>query len=488
MAQTTQESSESPAPRLPAVGTGVRGLDFILEGGLPAGRPTLIRGGPGSGKTAIALTFLCYGLEQGEPGVLVTFDESPEALIAHAEGLGMPLRSHIAAGRAQVLDMRPNRSEVVAGQALELTAVLSRIGYALDRVGAQRLVVDAIDGMGDAFDVDLGLRSEIARVFDWLREQQTTTVITVGEQSDFSARYGLEDYIADCVILLRQEIKQRLMTRLLRVLKRRGGGHGTNEFPFLLDADGVFLAPVTGVDLRTETYTDRHSTGVPGLDAMLGGGGPYRGSAMMISGQSGTGKTSFAAAFACAVCDEGEHVLYLSFEESDAELVRNQRSVGLDLTRHLTPGGSGQLTLRPLLPAELGWEEHLLRIMRAVDELQPSVVIIDPISALADRRLEGQGKEMLLRLFYRLKKAGITVLATELLTDASAGVSSLDVSSIIDVWVKLRRDEGAERLRRLITVVKARGLPTADEVEVFCFTERGVTVGEQRSLPSREGP
>ncbi|ABM62992.1 circadian clock protein KaiC [Halorhodospira halophila] len=453
--------------------TGIEGLDFILDGGLPEGQPTLLRGGPGAGKTAIALTFFCHGLEQGEPSVLATFDESPAALTRHAEALGFPLAEHLAAGRGRILDMRPDRSELVSGEEIELTALLARIGHALDALGAKRLVVDAIDGMDESFAPGSSLRAELTRVFDWIRERDATTLITSGEHSGFSERFGLEDYIADCVILLRQEMCDRRMTRLLRILKRRGGSHGTNEFPFLLDGEGVFLAPITGTRLEAYPSAERHRTGVAGLDAMLGGGGPYRGSAVMISGQSGTGKTSFAATFAGAACEAGDRVLYLSFEEATDELLRNQRSVGVDLAPHIE---SGRLVLEPLLAVELGWEEHLLRVMRAVKEKLPAVVILDPASAMSDRQKDRQGKEMLLRLFYMLKREGVTVVATELLPDYSDGFSTMDVSSIVDVWIKLRRDERDGKLRRLLNVVKARGLPTSDRIQEYYLSSDGVHV------------
>ncbi|MCG5512129.1 circadian clock protein KaiC [Ectothiorhodospira shaposhnikovii] len=456
--------------------TGIQGLDFLLQGGLPRGRPTLLRGGPGTGKTVISLTFLCHGIRQGENGVLVTFDESPEALIRHAAGFGFAADRFIEEGRLRILDMRPDRNEVV-GDYVELTAVMARIDHALQKTGAQRLVVDAMDVLEGAFSAEISLRGELARVFDWLRECRTSSLITIGEQEEFTTRYGLEDYVADCVIALKQDLDHRVMTRLLRVVKRRGGGHGTSEAPFLLDGDGIFMIPVTGSVLRARVSDEHFSTGIPGLDAMLGGQGPYRGSTLLFSGQAGTGKTSMAAAMTVNACEQGRKVLYISFEESVDELVRNQLSIGADLRRH-TEGSEAdrRLILQPVRAVELGLEEHLMRIMRSIRRHQPDLVVLDPISSLATRRTGDSAKDMLLRLIHLIKEAGITAVATELLTDDSQGVSHLDVSSMIDVWIKLRRHENNGEMNRLITVVKARGLPISSQVKEFRFTDQGLVI------------
>lgn len=467
--------------------TGIEGLDFVMRGGLPEGRPTLLRGGPGTGKTVIALSLLNHGLDAGEPGVLVTFDESRQALVRHADSLGLSLRGHLETGRLRILDMRPDRSETVSGDTLELTAILARIGHAISETGARRLVIDAIDGIEGAFTgAEASLRSELGRVFDWIRDRGTTTVITIGERDDFSHRYGVEDYIADCVIALKQDVTERLMVRLLRVVKRRGGGHGTNEFPYLMDHEGIFVLPLTGSRLRSNPSSERVSTGVSCLDDMLGGGGIYRGGTAMYSGVSGTGKTTFAASFARAACERGEDVLYLSFEEGADELIRNQRSVGVNLEHYIDPpAGEGRLALEPMLAAEIGWEEHLLRILREVRYHQPAVVVLDPLSALSYKLADANSKAMVLRLLSMLKAEGLTTVTTELLTDDSEGESSLNISSAIDMWVKLRRDERRGALHRLLTVVKSRGMPTADYVNEYSLTSQGVT-SRGRSAPERE--
>ncbi|WP_202906206.1 circadian clock protein KaiC [Ectothiorhodospira magna] len=456
--------------------TGIQGLDFLLQGGLPLGRPSVLRGGPGTGKTIIALTFLCHGIAQGDKGVMATFDEAPEALIQHATGFGFPAEQFVREGRLQILDMRPNPDDV-SGHAIELTAVMTRIDHALKTTQAQRLVVDAMDVLEGAFATDTHLRSELGRVFDWLREHQATALITVGEQDNFSARHGLEDYVADCVIALKQSLEHRVMTRLLRIVKRRGGAHGTSEFPFLLDSEGIFMIPVTGSVLSAKVSSERLSTGIPGLDAMLGGNGPYRGSTLLFSGQAGTGKTSMAAALANSACQRGEKVLYVSFEESVDELLRNQLSIGTDLGRFTGTTQAGQcLVLMPVRAVELGLEEHLMRIMRAIRKHQPDVVVLDPISSLAGRHREDHAKAMLLRLIHLIKEVGITAIATELLADDSQGVSHLDVSSMIDVWIKLRRHEDNGEMNRLITLVKARGLPISSQVKEFRFTPQGLEI------------
>jgi circadian clock protein KaiC len=469
------DSAEESLSKHP-IATGIDGLDFVLQGGLPAGRPTLLRGAAGTGKTVIALTFLCEGIAAGDSGVLVTFDESPEALLEHAEGFGFPARRHRTEGRLRILDMRPDRNEVQVGDTIELTAVLARIGHALDSTGASRLVVDAIDAMEAGFANSQSLRAELARVFDWIRDRGVTSLITTGEHAEFSARYGLEDYIADCVIALKQEVKHRVMTRVLRVVKRRGRGHGTNEYPFLLDTDGLFLVPVTGSVLGAPVSEQLLSTGIPGLDAMLGGQGIYQGSTVLLSGQAGTGKTSIACSLTQAACAAGIPVLYLSFEESVAELTRNQRSLGIDIGRYLADDDRGTLVMVPIRAVELGLEEHLMRAMHLVKRHRPALVVLDPVSSLAGRGDEPGAKEILLRLLHLIKEEGITVVATELLSDDSQGVSHLDVSSMIDVWIKLRRHEHNGEMNRLIYVVKARGLPISDQVKEFRITSTGLRI------------
>lgn len=470
--------------------TGIEGLDFIMRGGLPAGRPTLLRGGPGTGKTVIALSILCHGLDLGEPGVLVTFDESREALIAHAESLGLNLSKHLESDRVRILDMRPDSRDVLSGESMELTAILTRIGHAIEQTGAQRLVIDAIDVMEGTFGgANASMRSELARVFDWIRDLGTTTVITIGERDDFSGRYGIEDYIADCVVTLNQEVKERIMVRLLRVIKRRGGGHGTNEFPYLMNQDGIFVLPLTISRLRSNPETERLSTGIPGLDEMLGKRGIYRGGIAMYSGQTGTGKTTFAASFAQAACERGEDVLYLSYEEGADELIRNQRSVGIDLGAYIDlPAGKGRLNLKPMLAAETGWEEHLLRILEAVRVHRPAVVILDPVTALSHKRADTNSVAMILRLLSMLKFERVTTVLTELLPDNSKGASTLTVSSGIDTWVKLRREERGGMLHRVVSVVKSRGTPTADYLNEYTLTDQGVVLQDRTAATGDGAP
>ncbi len=463
----------------PTESSGIAGLDHILGGGLPSGRITLLRGGPGTGKTVIALSLLHRALTDGYGAVLVTFDEEPEALLEHADALALPLRDGLATGRLKLLDMRPILTEAMSGEAFELTAISQRIEQALASTASRLLAIDAIDVMAGYLGGPAQLRQQLSTVFDHLRQRDTTTLITIGQHNDFEQAFGLEDYIADCVIHLQQQLEQRVMTRLLRVVKRRGGGHGTNLFPYLIDHQGLFLSPVTGSRLLADPRSDHLSTGIPGLDAMIGGNGPFRGSSVMFSGQSGTGKSTLAASFAHAVCRRGEDVLYLSFEESENELIRNQRSVGVDLGRFTSqPQGQGRLTLENLLAVEIGREEHLLRIVRCVQQHQPALVVLDPVSALTDRQGGlSSNKEMLLRLFYLLKRSGVTTVATELLSDDGDGVSGLNVSSIIDVWVKLHRRLEDDRLVRRLTVVKGRGMPTSSAVVEFTLHDHGVEIG-----------
>lgn len=475
----TPDNETATSARADFAATGIEGLDRILQGGVPASRPTLLRGAAGTGKTVIALTFLCQGIAAGETAVLVTFDESPEALIAHAEGFGFPAGRHVDENRLRILDMRPNRDEIQVGETIELTVVLARIGYALDNLSASRLVIDAIDGIEANFASYPTLRTELARVFDWIRDRGVTSVITTGERDEFSTRYGLEDYIADCVIALKQEVANRVMTRVLRVVKRRGGAHQSNEYPFLLDSDGLFLVPVTGSTLTAKVSEKHLSTGVPGLDAMLGGAGPYQGSTLLISGHAGAGKTSLACSFVRAACEANLKVLYISFEESVDELILHQRSLGIDLARYRDGGRRKRLVLQPIRAVELGQEEHLMRIIRLVAEHRPAVVVFDPISTLGGRKHDDPtAKELLLRLLHILKAEGVTTLATELLSGDGSGASPLDISSMIDVWIRLRRHENDGEINRLITVVKARGLPISNQVKEFRLSDDGITIEE----------
>ena len=476
------------------VATGVEGLDFVLQGGIPARRPTLVRGGPGTGKTVLATTFLTSVLQSGHAAVLATCDESPDSLTLHARSLGLDLDSGLADGRLRIVDLRPDHSEDHSGGELDLSVILARLEHALQVTGAQHMMVDAVDAL-QALDFGgvsaVSLRSQLVRVFDWIRERGVTTILTAGcgnSQSNRSEGMDvyIEDYIADCVIHLEQALSNRRMTRLLRVVKRRGHPHGSNAFPYLIDEQGFYAAPVTRWRLGREPSSEHLSTGISGLDAMLGGSGPYLGSALMFSGPSGTGKTTFAAAFAGAACAAGRRVLVLSFEEGAAELLRNQRSVGLDLEPY-TQGERPLLQMQPVMASELGQEEHLLRVVRTVEAHGPDVVILDPVNALLRNTAMDDGPEMLLRLFSLLKEKGVTTVATELLTDDHEGSSRLNVSSMLDVWVKLRRDEVANRLYRRITLAKARGLPTSDRVCEFQLSADGVTIDNSGGVQTKMG-
>lgn len=480
--------------QLTAVSTGIEGLDFVLTGGIPVHRPTLVRGGPGTGKTVLAATFLASVLQSGHGAVLATCDESPDSLRMHARSLGLDLDSGLADGRLRIVDLRPDHSEEHSGGEPDLSVILARLEHALQATGARHMVVDAVDAL-QALDFGgvsaVSLRTQLMRVFDWIRERGVTTILTAGAGHALSKQNRdmdtyIEDYIADCVIHLEQLLTHRRMTRLLRVVKRRGRAHGGNAFPYLIDEKGFYAAPVTRWRLGRELSNEHLSTGISGLDAMLGGSGPYLGSSLMFSGPSGTGKTTFASAFARAACEAGRRVLMLSFEEGSAELLRNQRSVGLDLEPH-TRGERPLLQMKPVMASELGQEEHLLRVVRTVEAHRPEVVILDPVNALARHTAMDDGPEMLLRLFSLLKAQGVTTVATELLTDDQESVSRLNVSSMLDVWVKLRRDETANRLYRRITLAKARGLPTSDRVCEFRLSADGVIIDTSGGTETRSG-
>ena len=393
--------------------TGIDGLDAITEGGLPTGRPTLLCGAAGCGKTLFGVTFLVQGAVRfKQPGVLMTFEERPDDISANVESLGYDLPGLIASKSLAIDQVRIERGESEESGDYDLEGLFVRLGHAIDSIGAKRVVLDTIENLFGGLSDATVLRSELRRLFAWLKEKGVTAIIT-GERGEGQlTRHGLEEYVSDCVVLLDNRVQNQITTRVLRVVKYRGSTHGTNEYPFLIDHKGISVLPITSAGLRHQTSNEPVPTGVQGLDDMLGAGGYYRGSSVLISGTSGSGKTIFGSHFADATCSRGERCLYFAFEESPGQIVRNVLSVGLDLQKHLD---SGLLRFEAARPTLYGFEMHLARMNRDLDEFKPATTVIDPISAF--RGPESEVHSVLLRMVDILKTKGITAVMTQLTSE-----------------------------------------------------------------------
>ena len=458
---------------LPKTSTGIAGLDEVTGGGLPRGRPTLVSGRAGCGKTLFAVEFLVRGATQfGEPGVFLAFEETVEELAENVRSLGFDLKA-LADQKKLLIDyVHVDRSEIEETGEYDLGGLFIRLGHAIDTIGAKRVVLDTVESLFGGFSNTAVLRSELRRLFRWLKDKGVTAVIT-GERGESTlSRHGLEEYVSDCVIVLDHRVTEQLSTRRLRIVKYRGTVHGTNEYPFLIDEDGISVLPITSLGLRHEASEERLSTGVPRLDAMLGGAGFYRGSSVLISGTAGTGKTSLAAHFAEAACRRDERCLYFAFEESESQLVRNMRSIGLDLMPRLK---KGVLRLHATRPTAYGLETHLAALHKLVSEFEPRVVIVDPVTNFLKAGTQAEADGMLMRLIDFLKARQTTALFTSL--TYGGGVqeqSEAGISSLMDTWLLLRDIElGGER-NRAMYVLKSRGMAHSNQIREFLLTDHGV--------------
>ena len=465
---------ERPQARLlPKAPTGIAGLDEITEGGLPRGRPTLICGGPGCGKTLLAAEFLIRGATQfKEPGVLITFEETGEELAQNVRSLGFDLDALVQEQKIAIDYIRVERSEIAETGEYDLEGLFLRLGLAIDSVGAKRIVLDTIESLFSGFDNQAVLRSELRRLFRFLKDRGVTAVIT-GERGDGSlTRQCLEEYVSDCVILLDHRVTEQTSTRRMRIVKYRGTTHGTNEYPFLIDEKGFSVLPLSGLQLDHAVSDERVSSGVPALDEMLDGKGYYRGSSVLVSGTAGTGKTSLAAHFAQESARRGERCLYLAFEESPQQLMRNMRTIGVDLEPHVKKGA---LRLHSARPSLHGLEMHLVQVHNMVSEFDPAAVVIDPISNFIDNSTAIEAQAMLLRLVDFLKAKQITGLFTHL-TSGSAALEATDIgiSSLIDTWLLLRDIEIGNARSKGLYVLKSRGMPHARDIRQFLLSPRGI--------------
>jgi circadian clock protein KaiC len=462
---------------LPKTLTGISGLDEVTGGGLPRGRPTLVCGPAGCGKTLLAMEFLVRGITQyDEPGVFVAFEESAADLIINVASLGFDLAEFEAEGKL-VLDHFN-----VAGGTLEetgdwnLDGLFMRLGVAIDSIGAKRIVIDTIENLFGAFSNTAILRAELRRLFGWLKERGVTAVIT-GERGDGTlTRYGIEEYVSDCVIVLDHRVTEQTSTRRLRILKYRGSLHGTNEYPFLIGESGVSVLPITSLGLRHQVSTERVSTGVIRLDSMLGDGGFYKGSTVLVNGTAGTGKSTLAAAFVAAACARGERALYFAFEESEAEICRNMASVGLDLKQWVD---AGLLQFRCFRPSLLGLEAHLFAMQKHVGEFEPAVVVMDPVSDLLGIGTGADVSAMLTRQVDFLKAKGVTALFTSLTSDSDlGGWGDQQVASLVDTWLLVKTMEGNGEHNRVLYVLKSRGMAHSNQIREFLLTNQGIELAD----------
>jgi circadian clock protein KaiC len=474
--QATSKSALRALRGVPKAATGISGLDELTSGGLPRGRPTLVCGGAGCGKTVLGLEFLVRGATLfGEPGAIFTFEETGEELAANVASFGFDLAGLVAQKKLVVDHIQIERSEGEETGGYNLDGLFIRLAHAIDSIGAKRVLLDTIETLFIGLANKDILRSELRRLFRWLKDKGVTTVIT-GERGESSlTRNGLEEYVSDCVILLDLRVQNQISTRRLRVVKYRGTRHGTDEYPFLIGETGISVLPVSSLRLVHDSSDKRMSSGNTELDVMLGGG-YYRGSSILVSGSSGTGKTSVAACLA-ATCARGERALYFSFEESPAQLIRNMKSIGLDLEGSVK---KGLLQIISTRPSGFGLETHLFGMYRAIEEFKPTIVIVDPVTDFVSIGNNHEIRAMMTRLVDHLKTGCITALMTSLngshgthgtLHDGEAGISSL-----IDTWIILDSYEVAGERNRAISVLKSRGTAHSNQIREFVMSKRGLTL------------
>jgi circadian clock protein KaiC len=421
------------------------------------------------------MEFLIRGAtEFGEPGVFLAFEETPGELAQNVRSLGFDVPNLIARRKLLLDHVQIDRSEIEETGEYDLEGLFLRLGNAIDTVKAKRVVLDTLETLFSSFQNEAVVRAELRRLFRWLKDRGVTAVITAERGAGTLTRNGLEEYVSDCVILLDHRVAGEIATRRLRVVKYRGTSHGTNEYPFLIDDRGIEVLPITSMGLEHRVSKERVSTGVPALDAMLGGDGLYRGSTVLLSGTAGSGKSTLAAQIAEASAARGERCLYFSFEESSAQLVRNMRSVGLRLDRHVKAGNLRFDAARPTL---LGLEGHLARMHRAFRDFRPRMVVLDPISNLSGAGDEDSAKAMLVRLIDFFKSHGVTLVMTNL-TEGGKALEKTDVgiSSLVDTWILLRDIESSGERNRGIYVLKSRGMAHSNQIREFRLTNRGIVL------------
>jgi circadian clock protein KaiC len=466
------DTARSVPTLLPKCPTGISGLDEITGGGLPRNRPTIVCGRAGCGKTLLASEFLVRGAVQyDEPGVFMLFEEQPEELTANVRSLGFDLDALVDQGRLAIDYVHLDPNEISETGEFDLEGLFIRLGLAIDSVGAKRVVLDTIEALFSGLSNHAIIRAELRRLFRWLKDKGVTAVITCERGDGALSRHGLEEYVSDCVILLDHRVESQVSTRTLRVVKYRGSSHGTNEYPFLIDDSGISVLPITSTALRHKASHERISSGVPALDQMLGGRGFYRGSTLLISGTAGTGKSSIAAHFVRAACARGERCLFVAFEESPQQYMRNMTSIGVDLAPHVS---SGLLRFHATRPTAYGLETHLAVLHKLVMEFDPQVVVLDPISNLIDIGTASTANAMLLRLIDFLKERGVTAMFTSLSREGGREETEIGVSSLVDSWLLLRDVEHNGERNRCLYVLKSRGMPHSNQLREFRLSSEGI--------------
>ena len=461
---------------LPKSPTGIPGMDEITGGGLPKGRPTLVAGGAGSGKTLFAMEFLVNGATlYEEPGVFVTFEENADDLVQNVASLGFDLKKLGRQKKLIVDHIHVERSEIEETGDYDLEGLFIRLGHAIDSIGAKRVVLDTIEVLFSALSNQGILRAELHRLFRWLKDKGVSAVITAERGNGNITRFGLEEYVADCVITLDHRVNEQVSTRRLRIVKYRGSLHGTNEYPFLIGRHGISVLPITSLGLEHQVSTERVSTGIKELDEMLGGRGFYRGSSILLSGTAGTGKTTLAAAFADEACQRGERCLYFAFEESSNQILRNMRSVGIDLAPHIK---KGLLRFHVARPSQYGLEMHLVNMYDMIQEFKPSVVIMDPITDFSTVGDAAEIKSAVTRIIDFLKSNQITGLFVTMVSgDETADQSVVGISSLIDAWISLRNLETKGERHRGLFILKSRGMSHSNQIRSFELTNDGIKIG-----------
>lgn len=456
--------------------TGIKGLDEVTNGGLPAGRTTLICGSAGAGKTVFGMEFLIHGiLEHDEPGVFMAFEETEKDLAENVASFGYDVAELEREGKLFIDHVFIERSEFEETGEYDLEGLFIRLGSAVDTVKAKRVVLDTIEVLFAGLPNQSIVRAELRRLFRWLKDKGLTAIVT-GERGDgMLSRYGLEEYVADCVILLDHRVTDQISTRRLRVVKYRGSLHGADEYPFLMGENGISVLPVTSAGLTHSASWERVSSGVAELDEMLGGGF-FRGSSILLSGTAGTGKTSLAMTFLKAACERGESALYFGFEESSSQIIRNMASIGLDLRPYVE---KGLLHFQTVRPSSLGLEAHLVSMHQIIEQVDPKVVVVDPVTNFIAVSEAHGVKSMLTRLIDFLKVKQITSFFTHLSTAGGPLESTEeDVSSIMDSWLLLRDMEYRFRRNYALYVLKSRGTAHSHEMRRFMLTNEGVRIGE----------